>query len=93
MVVQAVVDHNYLFIDLYIGWPGSVHDAQVLANSAIYCKSNNKELLQGDVLAVGNHNVPTFLVGDSAYPLLPWLMKPFAMSPGLTGERKLSTTG
>ena len=88
VVVQAVVDHNYLFTDLYIGWPGSVHDARVLANSAIYHKSNNKEHLQGDVLAVGNHSVPTFLVSDSAYPLLPWLMKPFAMSPRLTGEKK-----
>ena len=27
MLVQAIVDHNYLFRDLCIGWPGSVHDA------------------------------------------------------------------
>ena len=68
VVVQAVVDHNYLFTDLYIGWPGSVHDARVLANSGIYHKCNNKELLVGDELHLTNHTIPVFLVGDSAYP-------------------------
>jgi len=33
--VQAVGDHNYLFGDLCIGWPGSVHDARVLADSSV----------------------------------------------------------
>ena len=27
MVVQTVVDHNLLFTDLCIGWPGSLYDA------------------------------------------------------------------
>ena len=88
VVVQAVVDHNYLFTDLYIGWPGSVHDARVLANSGIYHKCNNKELLVGDELHLTNHTIPVFLVGDSAYPLLPWLIKPFAMSGTLTAQQK-----
>ena len=45
ILVQAVVDHNYLFTDFCIGWPGSVHDACVLANSALYRRCNNQELL------------------------------------------------
>ena len=44
ITVRAVVNHNCLFTDLCIGWPGSVHDAQVLANSGIYKKYNNKEI-------------------------------------------------
>ena len=81
IIVQAVVNHNYLFTDLCIGWPGSVHDARVLANSGIYKKYYNKEILQGDELCVDGCEIPVFLVGDSAYPLLPWLIKPFATSP------------
>ena len=29
ILVQAVVDVNYLFTDLNVGWPRSVHDAHV----------------------------------------------------------------
>ena len=29
IVMQAVVDARYLFRDVVIGWPGSVHDARV----------------------------------------------------------------
>ena len=64
--VQAVVDHNLLFTDLYIGWPGSVHDARVLVNSALYSRCSSKEWLKGDTVRVGNSQLPTFLIGDSA---------------------------
>ena len=83
--VQAVVDHNLLFTDLYIGWPGSVHDARVLVNSALYSRCSSKELLKGDTVCVGNSQLPTFLIGDS---LLPWLFKPFSMSPTLSRSQK-----
>ena len=26
------MDHNYIFRDIYIGWPGSVHDARVFVH-------------------------------------------------------------
>lgn len=29
MILQGVVDHSYRFIDINVGWPGSVHDARV----------------------------------------------------------------
>ena len=81
-----MVDHNCLFIDLCIGWAGCVHDARVLVNSSIHQKCNSGELLgeQNSLL-----QIPNFLVGDSAYPLLPWLIKPFAQSPSLSASEKL----
>ena len=81
ILVQAVVDANYLFIDLNVGWPGSVHDAHVLSNSELYRKCINHEYLQGDGLQINNSTIPLFLIGDSAYPLLSWLIKPFQQPP------------
>ena len=36
ILLQALVDHRYCFMDINIGWPGSVHDACILANSELY---------------------------------------------------------
>ena len=56
IIIEAVVDSAYLFCDIYAGWPGSVHDTHVFANSSLYKKAKPKD-------------VPTVLVGDYGYPL------------------------
>ena len=38
IVMQAVVDYQCRFMDIYIGWPGSVHDARILLSSDILLK-------------------------------------------------------
>ena len=88
VLVQAIVDHRYLFLNINVGWPGSVHDARVFANSAIYAQVKAKQILQGDVRKICGQDVPPFLIGDSAYPLLPWLLKPFQEHESLTVEQK-----
>ena len=40
VIMQAVVDSTYLFRDVVVGWPRSVHDARVFSNSAIFRKGN-----------------------------------------------------
>ena len=91
MLVQAVVDHNYQFIDVCVGWPGSVHDARVLVNSSVYKKASRKEILCGQQLNIRGTDIPVFLVGDSVYPLSSWLMKHFPHNSHLTpGQRSFS---
>lgn len=80
--------HNYLFRDLCICWPGSVHDARVLANTSLFKKMSSGELLQGEEVQVQGQSLRTFLIGDSAYPLLPWLIKPFPFSSSLNAKQK-----
>ena len=88
MLVQAVVDHDYLFIDICVGWPGSVHDARVLVNSSLYKRACKREILCGQNITVNGTAIPIFLVGDSAYPLSCWLMKPFAHNANLTRSQR-----
>ena len=77
VLVQAVVDYRYCFLDIYARWPGSVHNARVLVHSSFYKKADAGQLLSPVTKKINRVNIPVYVIGDSAYPMLPWLMKPF----------------
>ena len=88
MIVQAVVDHEYIFRDICVGRPGSVHDARVFVNSSIYKKITEGVLDGEGCRIILGKQIPLCLVGDSAYPIQTWLMKPFTDNPNLTPQQK-----
>ena len=75
--MQAVVDSKYLFRDVVVVWPGSVHDARIFSNSGLYKKGNEDTLfLSSDVSeTIQGCDIQPLLLGDPTYPLLPWLVK------------------
>ena len=73
VLMQAVADHRYCFTDIYIGWPGSVHDAPVLKNSELYFKGQNGTLVPSTHRTINGVEVPLVILGDPAYPLLQYL--------------------
>ncbi|XP_041376825.1 protein ANTAGONIST OF LIKE HETEROCHROMATIN PROTEIN 1-like [Gigantopelta aegis] len=77
IIPQAVVDYRYVFIDVNTGWPGSVHDARVLGNSNLYSQCEKGTCFSQPKTPIGGVDMSPFLIGDAAYPLLSWLMKPF----------------
>jgi len=77
-----------IFIDIYVGWPGRVHDAWVFNNSSIFQKGSNGELFPNLPKRFGSVQVPLLLLGDPAYPLLPRLMKPFIQHGDFTPKQK-----
>ena len=85
MILQRVVDHTYRF---NVGWPGSVHDARVFSQSSIYKKITQHTLLPDRTITINGVSIPLYLIGDSAYPLQTWLMKPFTPGTVLTAQQK-----
>ena len=68
-----------IFIDVAIIWLGCVYDARVFPNSSINTKLRNGSITKCEkVIAHNEPLVPVCMLGDSAYPLLPFLMKEFA---------------
>ena len=86
--MHTVVDSQGRFIDVNIGWPGKVHDARVLANSTFYNKASSGTLLPNWTRTINSVNVPLLILGDPAYPLKPWMMKPYPDTGHLTAVER-----
>ena len=59
IVLQAVCDQNLHFLDVFCGWPGSVHDSRVLKNSPLFGKAfeNKDELFPSNTHLIGDHEL------------------------------------
>lgn len=89
VLMQGTVNHLGHFVDVYIGWPGRVHDARVFTNSTLYRKGQEGDLLPRWTQPVGGSDVPLVILGDPAYPLLSWLMKAFPDNGRLSSQQKV----
>ena len=87
-ILQGVVDSTGLFLSVSTGYPGSLHDARVLRLSQIFDAAENDLILTEPTVDVNGTIVRPLIVGDSAYPLKPWLLCPFKDNGALSREQK-----
>ena len=75
---QAICNAFGRFTNVEVRWPGSVHDARVFANCEIQTafSKGNFDLYYKELLP-GHECVPQLLLGDPAYPLLPYVIKEY----------------
>ncbi|XP_052859915.1 uncharacterized protein LOC128267167 [Anopheles cruzii] len=83
IVLQAVVDSKGRFIDFNCKHPGQTNDETVLLDSCLYKVMEQREWAPKEI---NGKNVHPFLLADSAYPLLPWLITPYTEAPLLPDE-------
>ncbi|GAB1868091.1 Nuclease harbi1 [Camponotus japonicus] len=76
---RGVVDADMKFTNIYCGEPGSLHDARVLRRSLLY------DTAQNDMENIFPNGM--CIIGDSAYPSLPWLVPPFRDNGHLTAQQ------
>ena len=72
--IQGIVDSSLKFINIVSKWPGNTHDAFVWNFSKVSTDFETGVLNRG------------WLLGDSAYPLKPWLLTP-VLNPNTESEQ------
>ncbi|XP_018025936.1 putative nuclease HARBI1, partial [Hyalella azteca] len=75
--IQVVCDAHRMIINYVVKFPGSTHDAYIWNNSTLRTRFQRGEFRDA------------ILLGDSGYPLEPFLMTPFA-NPVLRGEEEFN---
>nr|XP_022307569.1 putative nuclease HARBI1 [Crassostrea virginica] len=71
--IQMMCDSRFKIRDIVAKWPGSVHDSWIFRESYL-----SRELERGQLNGV--------LLGDSGYPLKPYLMTPYTFADTLAAQ-------
>lgn len=80
VILFAMVTSDYKFLWVDVSGNGSASDAQIFNNSELKEGLENNTIRgwpQPDPLPGDNQNVPYFLVGDDAFSLKTYMMKPY----------------
>ncbi|CAM5079663.1 unnamed protein product [Eretmochelys imbricata] len=80
MALQALVDHKGRFTGIHMGWLGTVHDTRIFRNSGQFEQLQEGTYFPDRKITFGDVEMPIVILGDTAYPLMPWLMKPYTGS-------------
>lgn len=70
--MQMLADHSGRFINTRAGYTGKVYHTGGLRRSGIYLIEQEGTLFPPNNMDISRLSVPTIILGDPAYPLLPW---------------------
>ena len=76
IVLMALVDAEYRFIWASVGAPGNMHDSTLLQSTDLWKKIVDRKVIPNVAQQVENVEIPPLILGDGAFPLRTWIMKP-----------------
>ena len=83
---MGLVDVKYRFVWATCGFPGNNHDSIIFQSTNLWNKIEEENYLPEIAKKVFDVSVPPLIIGDSAFPFCPWLMKRYGNSD-LTTKR------
>ena len=87
IVMMALVDSKCRFIWGTCGFPGNSHDAIIFQSTQLWSDIKEGNFIPEIAANLNGVLVPPLVVGDSAFPFQPWLMKPYGNAV-LTPEQR-----
>lgn len=84
IILQAIVDHQYLFRGVSCKLPESCHDADALRESSFF--KNRERLLPRGFKIFDGWDISFMIIGDPAFPLQPWLLKNYNYDASTSAE-------
>ena len=89
IVLHGLLDNNYIFCNVFVGWPGKSHDARIFKNSPLYLECLQRTFFPRILSRyIQNISIPTLILGDSANPLEEFIMKAYADRGDLNPQEK-----
>ena len=76
VVLMSIVDAKYRFVWGSCGFPGNSHDSIILQSTKLWSDIKDGKILPPFVQKENEAFIPPLLLGDSAFPFEPFLMKP-----------------
>ena len=80
IVLMGIVDAQYRFIWASAGFPGNSHDSIIFQSTQLYTEITVNSCIPSVAKNEGGIEIYPLLLGDSAFPFRPWVMKPFTNS-------------
>ena len=77
IILLALVDPKYRFIWSSVGAPGNTHDSTLFQSTSLWEKITAGSILPKSVLEIEGQAIPPLILGDGAFPMRTWIIKPY----------------
>ncbi|XP_044435973.1 uncharacterized protein [Triticum aestivum] len=87
-LMQAVVDPDMRFTNIWFGASSSMNQSSLLHDSWLFKSCEKGTLLDGSKLKVSDGSeIGEYIIGDAGYPPRPWLLTPYRLEEDISNSK------